>query len=105
MLIVNSVLELYLSLEAYILLIPSSMHFQIEYYNKLWKDWLAFDQQFYKTEKDAQKRIDEYKENVSEIKTRIIQTTILDEKPKKTRAKRVGRTVSVEKAKTTTWPH
>jgi ribosomal protein L23 len=105
MLTADSVLVLYLSLEACILLTLSSMHFQIEYYNKLWKDWLAFDQLFYKTEEDAQKRIEEYKESIPEIKTRIIQTTILDEKPKKARAKRVGRTVTVEKAGTTTWPH
>jgi len=59
------------------------MHYQIEYYNKLWKDWLAFDQLFYKTEEQAQKRIDEYEESVPNIKTRIIQTTILDKKPKK----------------------
>jgi hypothetical protein len=80
-------------------------HYQIEYFNKLWKDWLAFDQLFYKTEEQARKRIDEYKESVPKIKTRIIQTTILDEKPKKPRAKRVGPTVTVEKTRTTTWPH
>jgi hypothetical protein len=74
------------------------MHFQIEYYNKLWKDWLAFDQLFYKTEEQAQKRINEYKESVSEIRTRIIQTTILDEKPRQTRKRNLGTKVSTEKA-------
>lgn len=81
------------------------MHYQIEYYNKLWKDWLAFDQLFYQTEEAARKVADNYKQNKTGIKIRIIQTTILNEKPKKTRAKRVGPTVTVEKARTTTWPH
>ena len=61
------------------------MHFRIEYYNDLWKDWLDFDQQFYKTEEQARKRIDEYKESVPDLQIRIIQTTILDEKPKRAR--------------------
>jgi len=74
------------------------MHFQIEYYNKMWKDWLAFDQLFYKTKEDAQKRIDEYKQSVPEIKTRIIQTTILDEKPRRARKRNLGTKVSTEKA-------
>jgi len=95
---VGSVLGLYLSSAACILLPFSSMHYQIEYYNKLWKDWIAFDQEFYQTEEDAQKRIDEYKQHKTGIKTRIVQTNILDEKPKKARSKRLGRTVSVEKA-------
>jgi hypothetical protein len=73
-------------------------HYQIEYYNKLWKDWLAFDQLFYKTEEDAQKRIDEYNEHKLRIKTRIIQTTILDEKSKRTRKRNLGTKVSSEKA-------
>ena len=73
-------------------------HYQIEYYNKLWKDWLAFDQLFYKTEEQAQKRIDEYKDSVPEIKTRIIQTTILDEKPKRYRRKSLETRVTTEKA-------
>lgn len=63
------------------------MHYQIEYYNKMWKDWIAFDQFFYKKAEDAQARIDEYKESVPEIKTRIIQTTILEEKPKRNKTK------------------
>ena len=61
------------------------MHFRIEYYNDLWRDWLDFDQQFYKTEEQARKRIDKYKESVPDFQTRIIQTTILDEKPKRAR--------------------
>jgi hypothetical protein len=81
------------------------MHYQIEYYNNLWKDWIAFDQLFYKTEEAARKVADDYKENKTGIKIRIVQTTILDEKPKKSRAKRVGPTVTVEKTRTTTWPH
>jgi len=63
------------------------MHYQIEYYNKLWKDWLAFDQLFYKTEEDAQKCIDEYKELVPVIKTRIVQTTILEKRIKLKKSK------------------
>jgi len=74
------------------------MHYQIEYYNKMWRDWLAFDQEFYLTEQAAQKRINEYKESVPKIKTRIIQTTILNEKPRQTRRKNLGTKVSVEKA-------
>lgn len=72
------------------------MHFRIEYYNDLWKDWLDFDQTFYKTEEAARKRADEYNENETGIKTRIIQTTILDEKPRTTRSKNI-RCVSTEK--------
>jgi hypothetical protein len=74
------------------------MHYQIEYYNKLWNDWIAFDQLFYKTEEQARKRIDEYKESVPDFQTRIIQTTILDEKPRRTRAKNLAGKISVEKA-------
>ncbi len=62
-------------------------HYQIEYFNKLWNDWIAFDQLFYNTQEQAQKRIDEYKESVPDIKIRIIQTTVLDEKPRRTRSK------------------
>jgi hypothetical protein len=63
------------------------MHYQIEYYNKLWRDWLAFDQLFYQTEEQAQKRIDEYKQSVPEIEIRIIQTTILEKKLKQKKSK------------------
>lgn len=72
------------------------MHFRIEYYNKMWKDWLDFDQMFYKTEEQARKRIDEYKESVPDFQTRIIQTTILDEKPKRAR-KQNTQSVRVER--------
>ena len=74
------------------------MHYQIEYYNDLWKDWLAFDQKFYKTKEAVQKRVDEYKESVPKFKIRIVQTTILDEKPRQTRNRNRGTKVSVEKA-------
>ena len=74
----------------------SSMHFRIEYYNDLWKDWLDFDQTFYKTKEQARKRIDEYKESVPDFQTRIIQTTILDEKPKRAR-KQNTQSVRVER--------
>jgi hypothetical protein len=63
------------------------MHFQIEYYNNLWKDWLAFDQEFYKTEEAARKVADDYKQNKTGIKIRITQTTVLDEKPRRARSK------------------
>ncbi len=63
------------------------MHYQIEYHNKLWRDWLAFDQVFYQTEQQAQAVIDSYKENIPDIKTRVIQTNILNEKPRRTRTK------------------
>jgi trimethylamine:corrinoid methyltransferase-like protein len=62
-------------------------HYQIEYYNSLWKDWIAFDQLFYKTEEQARKRANEYKKHKLKIKTRIIETAILDEKSKRTRSK------------------
>jgi len=75
------------------------MHYQIEYYNKLWKDWLAFDQQFYKTEEAARKVADEYKQNKTGTKLRITQTTILDEKPRRTRSKGLAGKVTVEKAR------
>ena len=74
------------------------MHYQIEYYNKLWKDWLAFDQQFYKTEEAARKVADDFKQNKTGIKLRITQTTILDEKPKRTRRTDLGAKVTTEKA-------
>ncbi len=63
------------------------MHYQVEYYNKLWRDWLAFDQEFYQTEQQAQAVIDDYKKNIPDTKTRIIQTNILNEKPRRTRSK------------------
>lgn len=63
------------------------MYYQIEYYNDLWKDWLAFDQEFYKTEEAARKVADDYKQNKTGIKIRITQTTILDEKPRRARSK------------------
>ena len=72
-------------------------HYQIEYYNKLWRDWIAFDQEFYQTEEQAQTRINNYKESVPEIQTRIIQTTILDEKPRRSRKRNLGTKVSSEK--------
>jgi hypothetical protein len=72
-------------------------HYQIEYYNKLWRDWIAFDQEFYQTQEQAQTCINNYKESVPEIRTRIIQTTILDEKPRRTHKQNLGTTVSVEK--------
>lgn len=46
----------------------------------MWKDWLMFDQLFYKRIEDAEARIKEYKESVSNIKTRIIQTTVINKK-------------------------
>ena len=64
------------------------MHYQIQYFNKMWNDWLMFDQLFYKSEVSAQKRIDEYKESVPDIKIRIVQTTILTDKPKRYRKKK-----------------
>lgn len=70
-------------------------HYQIEYYNKMWKDWLAFDQLFYTTQEQAQTRIDEYKQSVSDIQTRIVQTTVLLDKPKKYKKKNTK--ISVEK--------
>jgi hypothetical protein len=73
------------------------MHYQIEYYNKLWKDWLAFDQKFYKTEEQARKVADEYKQHKTGIQTRIIQTNILNEKPKRPSRKNLGTKVSTEK--------
>jgi hypothetical protein len=72
-------------------------HYQIEYYNKLWRDWIAFDQKFYQTEEQAQARINNYKESVPEIQTRIIQTTILDEKPRRPSKRNLGTKVSSEK--------
>ena len=70
-------------------------HYQIEYYNKMWKDWLAFDQLFYKSEKDAKSRINAYMESVPDIQTRIVQTTILIDKPK--RSKKQTAKVTTEK--------
>jgi hypothetical protein len=74
------------------------MHYQIEYYNKLWRDWLAFDQLFYQTEEEAQKIIDAYKLNNPKIKTQIVQTNILNEKSRRTRKRNLGTKVSTEKA-------
>jgi hypothetical protein len=64
------------------------MHYQIQYFNKMWNDWLMFDQLFYKSEVSAQKRIDEYKESIPDIKTRIIQTTVMAPRPKVSRKKK-----------------
>ena len=73
-------------------------HYRIEYYNKMWKDWLDFDQTFYKTEEAARKVADDYKENGTGIKLRITQTTILDEKPRRTRTKGLAGKITTEKA-------
>lgn len=66
----------------------SPICYQIEYYNKMWKDWLLFDQALYKTEKNAQLQIDTYRETNCKIKTRIIKTNIIAQKVDK-RKKRV----------------
>lgn len=63
------------------------MRFRIEFYSALWKDWIYFDQTFYKTEQQAQDRVNEYKDHKTGLKLRITQTTILDEKPRRTRSK------------------
>jgi hypothetical protein len=62
------------------------MHYQIEYYNKLWRDWLAFDQLFYQTKEEAQKVADKNKQ----YKTRIVLTNILNEKPRRTNKKNLS---------------
>lgn len=57
------------------------MHYQIEYYNKVFKDWLAFDQWFYKTKEQAKKQIEFYKKEYSNFETRIVEIKILEKKP------------------------
>jgi hypothetical protein len=52
--------------------------YKIEYYNKLWKSWIRFDQKEYKTQQSAQERIDGYKEHQTGIKLRLIRTEILN---------------------------
>ena len=53
------------------------MIYKIQYYNKLWKDWISFDQKTYKIREDAQKRIKEYREYKTGIKLRILGLSIL----------------------------
>jgi len=72
-------------------------HYQIEYYNKIWRDWLAFDQKFYQTKEQAKKQAETYKQQHPKFETRIIQTTILDEKPRRTRKRNLETKVSSEK--------
>lgn len=57
------------------------MHYQIEYYNKVFKDWLAFDQWFYETKEQAEKQIEFYKKEYSNFETRIVEIKILEKKP------------------------
>jgi hypothetical protein len=71
--------------------------YKVEYYNKVWKDWLAFDQWFYETKEQAEKQIEFYKKEYPEFKTRITQTTILDEKPRRPSKRNLGTNVSSEK--------
>lgn len=59
------------------------VYYKIECWNDLWKDWLSFDQYFYKTEEAAQKRVDEYKEHKTGTKLRITKTEILPSKTKR----------------------
>lgn len=72
--------------------------YRIEYYNELWKDWIYFDTYFYVTKKDAQVRVKEYNNHDLDVKLRITKTTILDEKPRRTRRKDLGTKVTTEKA-------
>jgi hypothetical protein len=57
--------------------------YRIENWNDLWKDWIYFDQHFYKTEEAAQKVVDSYNENKTGIKLRITKTEILSTKSKR----------------------
>ena len=75
-----------------------SPYYRIEYWNKLWNDWLDFDQEFYKNESSARKVVEEYKQSVPDTKIRITETNILNEKPKRTSRKNLGTKVTVEKA-------
>jgi hypothetical protein len=59
------------------------LFYRIEYWNDLWKDWLDFDQYFYKIEENAQKRVEEYKDHKTGIKLRIVKTEILPSKSKR----------------------
>lgn len=59
------------------------VYYRIEHWNDLWKDWISFDQEFYKTEENAQKRIDEYKEHQTGVKLRITKTEILPSNSKR----------------------
>ena len=54
------------------------MTYTIEYYNKLWKDWIRFDQKKYKTQQSAQDRINEYREHKTGLKLRLVKTEVLD---------------------------
>lgn len=58
--------------------------YRLEYWNELWKDWIYFDQVFYRTEEQARKVEEDYKKNVPEINIRITKSEIL---PKKKRNK------------------
>lgn len=52
--------------------------YKIEYYNKLWKSWIRFDQKEYKTQQSAHARINEYKEHKTGLKLRLVKTEVLD---------------------------
>jgi hypothetical protein len=74
--------------------------YKVEYYNKVWRDWLAFDQWFYETKEQAEKQIEFYKKKYPEFETRIAQIDIPDERPKRKARKNLGTKVSVEKTRT-----
>jgi hypothetical protein len=78
--------------------LTASPYYRIEYWNKLWNNWLDFDNEFYKNESSARKVVEDYKQSVPDIKIRITQTNILSEKPKRTSRKNLGTKVTVEKA-------
>lgn len=65
------------------------MHFQVEYYNKLWKDWLPLDQCFYLTEHQARQQALIYTDKHLDTQTRIVTTDILRKKPSKKTVKKI----------------
>lgn len=74
------------------------MHYRIEFYSDLWKDWVYFDEKIYKVKEQAQSRIDEYKSHKTGLELRTTQITIINERPKRVSRKDMGTKITVEKA-------
>jgi hypothetical protein len=58
-------------------------YYCIEYYNKLFKQWLRYNQLKYPTQEQAQEEIDNYTKHKLEIEMRIYKLEILPKIKKK----------------------
>jgi hypothetical protein len=50
--------------------------YRIEYRNRLFNMWIPFNQLDYKTLESAKKEVEDYKENIKDLKIRIIKVEV-----------------------------